>query len=160
MTCLRLCYYWRTSPGQKTWLYLIFRGRGLRRGFLILLSPPPSCCLPVLNQNQWQIVGKWCSSHVIVLLLLLGFHYMNHSPSGDYGNWPGSRYCYSWRAACYYTVIWFPDIGSWWGAVLIVFRSISSLVSSGNQWGLGLTWPPGRYHLMLPPPVIDNLSYP
>ena len=148
------------SSGQKTWLYLSFQGRGLRRALIILLSPPPSCHFPELSKNQWHVVYKWFSSHILGLLLILVLNYMTSLTSGNYRTWQGSRLCSIWRAPWYYTVTLLTEIESGWGDVHIGLRIRASLGSSGTQWGLGLIWPPGRWHMMLPYPVIDRLSDP
>ena len=64
-----------TSSGQKIWIYLIFPGRGLRRAFPLLLSPPPSplwSCSesnPVLCSGKSIFIPCYCTPLVIRVLL-------------------------------------------------------------------------------------------
>ena len=58
------------------------------------------------------------------------------------------------------SVAWLIGIGSGWDAIHIELRIRSSLGSSGTQWGIGLTWPPGRWCPMLTYPEIARLSDP
>ena len=149
LPCLIHIHSGCTSSGQQTWIYLIFQGSGLRRVFLLVLSPPHSFHSPTVHQNQWHVAGKGFSYRLLGLLLLLGFHYMPRFTSGDYGTWQGSWLRFHWCYAWYYTVAWLPGIGRGCGDTQIGLRSRASFGLSGTQWGISLTWPPVRWRLRL-----------
>ena len=160
MLCSRGSHYRRVSSGHKTWIYLIFQGRGLRRAFLLMISPPPSCNFTVVRQNQWHIAWKGFSSHVIGLIFLLDLRYMPCLPYGDYKTWPGGQSCSRWSAAWYYKVAWLPGTEKVGVAVQIGLRIKFYLGLSVIQWVIGLTWPPRRWRPILTYLVIFSFSDP
>ena len=146
--------------GQKTWICIIFQRRGLHRSFIIILSTPTYFHRPEVQKNQWHVVGKVSSTHVLGSPLIWGFHYMSCLPSGNYGTCTGSRSCFCWHAEWCHITAWLPTIESGWGFFHIFLWIVSYLGSSGTQWVIGLSWPPVRCHLMPPSRVIAHLSDP
>ena len=137
-----------------------FQGRGLRIASRLLLFPNPSCHCPTVPQNKLHEMCIVSSSHIIGFFLIWFFHYMPCLPSDHYITWPGSRLCSCWRSAWYNIFDWFPGIDSGWGSIQIGFRSRACVWSLGIQWGIGLSWLPGRWRMMLPSTVIDHFSDP
>ena len=158
MPCIRLSNSQRTSLGQKTWLCLNYQAKGLLREFILLIDLPSSCCNSSVCQNKWHVVGKWFSSHVLGIPFIIGFYYMTYLHYGHHGTSPGSQLCYCCCAALCCTFSLFPVIERGWGVDQIDFMSRASSVSSGTPWGLGFSWPPGRWHPMPPSPVVACLS--
>ena len=160
MPCLRCSRSQRASLVHKTLICLNFQDRGLRRAFILLLTPPPSFNIQTVHKNQWIVVGKVYSSHVLGIPLIWGFHYMPHLYYVHSGNWPVSWSSYRWSYEWCYAVAWFPDIESWWGVFKIGLRRRASLGPSGTQWGIGISWPPGRWLPVTPSPVVAFFKWP
>ena len=139
-------------------VYLSFLGRVLRRAFPILLSPPPSCHSLTVFQTQWHVVGRVFSSHALGIPFLLGYHCMPPLSSGNYVTWPGSCSCSCWCDEFCCTVASFQVIVSGWGVACIYLISRASLVSLGNQWGIGLSWSLVKGRPIPPSPAVVCLS--
>ena len=140
-------------------VYLSFLGRVLRRAFPILLSPPPSCHSPTVCQTQWHVVGRVFSSRALGIPLLLGYHCMTPLPSWNNVTWLGIYSCSHWCVALCCTVASLQVIVSRWGVSYMCLRSRAFSGSSGTQWGIGLSWSPGKWRPIPPSPVVASLSY-
>ena len=143
---------------SKTWLCLNFQDIGLCRPFLMLIYTLISCYFWKVPQNQWHIVGKVSSFHILVLPLIWGFHFMPGLASVHSGTWPDSWLCSFWRDTWCCIVAWLSGIESWWGVFNTGLRSRASLGSSVTQWSFGLYWQPGSCLLMPPSTIVARLS--
>ena len=148
----------RASSGHKIWLYLSLQVRGLRREIPLLMYPPPSWHHPTVFQIQFHAVVRGFSSHALGLPLLSGSHCMPHLPSECYLIWPSSWLCSHWCNALCFTVASLPVIVIVWFVARIFFISRASLRLWGDQFSLSLSWPPGRWCIIPPSPVVASLS--